>query len=610
MPKDSPPPFRSIARRQAILTAGAAFIASTLVGGTLLNIVSDEIRARIEDRLVALADEREKQVEALVRARYQAAAQIASRSRLRELTAELATFGGGGPDERAEAAAILREAAAAGEGVVGVSLVTRDGRTLARVGAFARPSAMPVEGFRRPLMTPPRQEGGEVLAEVAAPVEPPDGGAAAAAVLMTVDSGDLQRALANASLLGPGGTMAILPSDHPLLRRVAGGPPAKTGVTTFEGQLGERLAYWRPIRFNPGEADRWRFLVSIPTAEAYEPLRRLRWWLVGVAGVVAVVVTAASYLVARRMGRRLRRLTELAERAAAGELDGLSETDPLVADEIGALAGAFSAMGQRVGGDLRAARDEAEAERAKRARLTAELEVAREVQSRLYPAGPLAAAGASVAGRSEPAEQLCGDYFDYFESPAGLVFAVGDVSGHGVGPSLLMVEVRSVLRTLRRRPEPLVDVVRRLNDRLAEESPSDRFVSLLVGRFHAETGEVEYVGSGHRGLIVRRGGAVETLPSTGLLLGLFAGAEQAEGRARLGPGDLLVVASDGIEETAGPGGRPFGWRRVGEAAAEAAGREPAEIVEVILASSHEYGGRVAAADDRTLLVLRRDGRPA
>ena len=610
-PDPSPPPFRSIARRQAVLTAGAAFLASMLVEATVLNVASRDVETRIEGRFVDLANERGKQIESVVAGQYALVGQIAANPRLREIVAPLVA--GDGAEVVREAEAALRDAAVVAPQVRRIDVVTPAGVVLAstdstRVGGPPRPYLVPPGSLRRPIVTPPAVVDGQVAVRVVAPVRPPGDGPAAAQAVVAVlaDASAMMTVLTDTRPLGQGGSMAILEDTSPILRGIAGSEqPAESGLRQVDAVLGPTLFYWQPVTFNPGETDRWRFLASLPVAEAYAPLRRLRWLLAGLGGLVAVLATIASYLVARRLGRRLSDLTRVAERAAAGELTDLEIPVTDMADEVGVLAGAFNAMGQRVGTDLRQARSEAEAERAERARLVAELELAREVQSRLYPAEPLRTPGVEVAGRSVPAEHLCGDYFDYFESPDGLVFAVGDVSGHGVGPSLLMVEVRSVLRSLRRRPEPLLERVNFLNDRLAEESPAGRFVSLLAGRLDPTSGELEYVGAGHRGLIVREGGVVEPLRSTGLLLGLFPGAEMETGRVTLHRGDVLCVASDGIEETADAAGRQFGWKRVADAASAAADRPVEEIMDAILDRSLAHGGGRPPADDRTVLVLRR-----
>ena len=611
------PPFRSLARRQAILTAAAAFLASVLVGVAVLKVSSADLQARIEGKFVDLANEREKQIELVVSRQYAVAQQTASRTRLRSLLPRLKE-----QDEEAiaEANEILKDAARATTEVFQTDVLDVDGRVIAstsadRLSAGPFPDLVTPVTLRRPIAEPPIGSPFGVVTRVTVPlyaagVKPTAGGGqrppADAVVVMVTDAQPMMNVLQDTRPLGLGGTLLIQPADSQVLQTISGmDDPPDRALIAADTAIGETLFYWQPVQFNPQTAEQWRIIASQASVEAYAPLRRLRWTLVGVGGLIAVVVTAASYLAARRLSRRLDNLTEAAQRAATAGLSGFDM--PLIGgtDEVGKLAGAFTAMGERVGVDLREARDEAERERAARARLTAELELAREVQSRLYPADSLRLPGVEVTGRSMPAEQLCGDYFDYFASPAGLVFAVGDVSGHGVGPSLMMVEVRSVLRGLRRQPDPLLETVQFLNDRLAEESPDGRFVSLLVGRLDTETGELEYVGAGHRGFVVRREGQIEEVESTGLILGLFAGAPLEAGRLTLQSRDILCVASDGIEETMNAAGKQFGWKAIATAAAAASGRPLEGVIEHILERSTEHSDGQPPTDDRTLLVLRR-----
>ncbi len=106
--------------------------------------------------------------------------------------------------------------------------------------------------------------------------------------------------------------------------------------------------------------------------------------------------------------------------------------------------------------------------------------VAREIQQHLFPRSAPAVAGFDLAGLSHPAEAMGGDYFDYLTMMHGRIeLVVGDVTGHGVGPALLMSEARAYLRLLSKRSDDLGDVMTQASTALAEDVGSERFVTLL-----------------------------------------------------------------------------------------------------------------------------------
>src|SRR4029079_8131504 len=114
-------------------------------------------------------------------------------------------------------------------------------------------------------------------------------------------------------------------------------------------------------------------------------------------------------------------------------------------------------------------------------RLQTELRLARDVQQRLFPAPQLPVAGLDIAGGSCPAEATGGDYFDYVPMQDGrLAVAIGDVCGHGLGPALLMAELRAYLRALMLTRNDVGEIVGLLNRAITGDT--DRFVTLLMAK--------------------------------------------------------------------------------------------------------------------------------
>ncbi len=192
------------------------------------------------------------------------------------------------------------------------------------------------------------------------------------------------------------------------------------------------------------------------------------------------------------------------------------------------------------------------------------LQLAREIHQRLFPVPP-ALPGFDLGGLSVPAEATGGDYFDFLPmSDDGLGVVVGDVSGHGFGPALLMAEARAYLRAFAQTSGDVAEVLARLNGTLLSTHAGEHFITLLLAKLEPRTHALVYASAGHpNGYILTATGAVRaTLPSTGLPLGIDAGAIfPAGGPLVLEPGELLLLLTDGVLEARSPDGHQFGTQR-------------------------------------------------
>ncbi|MBI4580625.1 MAG: SpoIIE family protein phosphatase, partial [Planctomycetes bacterium] len=183
----------------------------------------------------------------------------------------------------------------------------------------------------------------------------------------------------------------------------------------------------------------------------------------------------------RKTGYRTRNLLTLPLVAPDGQIVGVLQVlnkiggdfttnDQLLAAALGSLTGV--ALKRQI------LLDDAEAKR----RLERDLNIAREIQQKLLPKQVPRTPGFDVAGWNRPADQTGGDIFDFFALPDGrLGIMIADATGHGIGPALIVSQCRSVLRAITDSTEPPAELVRRLNDLLCEDLPSDRFVTLCFG---------------------------------------------------------------------------------------------------------------------------------
>src|SRR6266851_1320579 len=234
--------------------------------------------------------------------------------------------------------------------------------------------------------------------------------------------------------------------------------------------------------------------------------------------------------------------------------------------------------------------------------------VAREIQQRLFPKSAPALPGIDIAGASYPAEATGGDYFDYLpmlNERLGIV--VGDVTGHGVGPALLMAETRAYLRVLAGRREDPGEILTRVNGVLAEDIGNERFVTLFLGRLDPATKALIYASAGHpTGYLLNAKGEIKTkLPRTGVPLGIRPDTQYtSSAELTLASGDLLLLLTDGSEEALGPDNCLFGIDRILEVIRAHREESAQEMVTALYEAVRQFSGQSPQIDDVTTIVLK------
>ena len=209
-------------------------------------------------------------------------------------------------------------------------------------------------------------------------------------------------------------------------------------------------------------------------------------------------------------------------------------------------------------------RRQAQAEKLESERRAArELEIAKQVQARLFPQIKPELKTLEYAGICLQARQVGGDYFDFLSlGPQRLGLIIGDVSGKGIAAALLMANLQASLRSQSAlafdQPEVLFRSVNRL---FYDNTGESAYASLLFADYDEATQRLRYVNCGHlSGLLVRSDGKVDRLESTSTLLGLFREWNCSMGEQRLSSGDVLVLYTDGITEASNEQGEEFGER--------------------------------------------------
>ncbi len=236
-----------------------------------------------------------------------------------------------------------------------------------------------------------------------------------------------------------------------------------------------------------------------------------------------------------------------------------------------------------------------------------ELEIAREVQRRLFPPYPPDIPGVDIAAYCRPAHRVGGDYYDFLYRPdSDLWLTVGDVSGKGISAAVLMASLQASLRSqLNGRPDSVANVVSELNQTLCSSFGHERYTTLFCARLDPIDGTLRYVNAGHvHPVLINSSGNLHRLDSGGFPLGWFESATYTDAQVRLRPGDVLACFSDGITEAKNRDGQMWDESDIDKVLKENRHRSSAELLEKLIQRADDYVGAAEQADDITIVILR------
>jgi sigma-B regulation protein RsbU (phosphoserine phosphatase) len=239
-------------------------------------------------------------------------------------------------------------------------------------------------------------------------------------------------------------------------------------------------------------------------------------------------------------------------------------------------------------------------------RMEQELQLGREIQSRLLPQAPVDVSETQLAALSVPCYEVGGDYYDFIELPDGDIgVVISDVSGKGVSAALIMSSVQAALRVAAPIEDDLAHLVQRLNALIYRSARGRKYATFFYGRYTPSTGHLRFVNAGHNPPIVTAIDGTRELPSTGKPIGILPDSTYIEMSVELPPGSTLFLYTDGLNEAADPTEEEFGMDRL-RALFErehdsACGEIPHRVIREV--TQFERGAR--ATDDKTIVVLRR-----
>jgi sigma-B regulation protein RsbU (phosphoserine phosphatase) len=236
-----------------------------------------------------------------------------------------------------------------------------------------------------------------------------------------------------------------------------------------------------------------------------------------------------------------------------------------------------------------------------------ELAQAADIQRRYLPTEAPAVAGLDLAGHNAPCRTVGGDYYHFFPYENGKVAMVlGDVSGKGMPASLLMMGLQARVEIMIDEPDDLGRVMTRLNRITQANCPEGKFITVFLCVLDGATGDLLYANAGHNPpIVVRPDGTFYALPGGGPVLGILRNIEYEQYSARLEPGDVLAIYSDGITEAATPEDEEFETDHLAAALHTHRAETAGEMVRGVNAAIADWTKGAPAADDITLIVARR-----
>lgn len=344
--------------------------------------------------------------------------------------------------------------------------------------------------------------------------------------------------------------------------------------------------------------------------------------LEGTALIAAVLMTRAV----TRMVHRLYRGTQFVKQ---GDFSHRIKSNSH--DQLGELANAFNDMSSHIETLLQ--------ERVAHERLEKEVEIAAQVQSRLFPERVPDLLSVEIAAECRAARGVAGDYYDYIEILPGLVaLALGDVSGKGMSASLVMANLQASLRSQAAITAERLSIAARaaaassagntdrtlmrvmadanidgaisrqcfnINKQLCQSTEDNRFATLFLALYEDRTRKLRYTNAGHNApILIRNDGTYERLSTGGMMVGAFDFAKYDEGTLTINPDDILVVFSDGISEAESETGTEYTEERVVKFVIENRNLSAHNLRDAIFNEIDKWAGTKERGDDQTILILK------
>jgi len=323
-------------------------------------------------------------------------------------------------------------------------------------------------------------------------------------------------------------------------------------------------------------------------------------------GVLFLVIQASALIVgaffARQITSAVHDLFAGTERVQQGDF---AHRIPIrTRDQLGDLADSFNRMSASIEHLLHVQRE--------KQRLDDELRIARSIQQSLLPVEPPALDGLDVSAVCEPAREVGGDYYDFFDlGPRQLGVLMADVSGKGTSAALYMAELKGMMLALTRSARSPRQLLVEANRLLAAHLDNRSFITMTYAIIDLDAGTMTCARAGHTPVLVVAGGACHVVSPEGMVVGLrLPGAGERfetlleEHTRPIHEGDVIVLYTDGVTEAMNPAGDLFGDAALASVLEDHASCDAAALRDAVLGEVRAFVGLAEQHDDMTMVILR------
>ena len=323
-------------------------------------------------------------------------------------------------------------------------------------------------------------------------------------------------------------------------------------------------------------------------------------------GVLFLVIQGAALffgaLLARSITYAVHELFTGTERVQQGDFTHRIRVDS--GDQLGELAGSFNRMSASIEHGLHVQRE--------KQRLDDELRIAREIQKSLLPPCPPQLPGLSIADLCEPAREVGGDYYDFFElGPRQLGIMIADVAGKGTSAALYMAELKGLMLSLSHRERSPRRLMIEANRLLSAHLDNRSFITMTYMVIDLDARTMTCARAGHTPLLVVSAGESAVVIPSGMVLGLrLPGALERfsavleEHTRPIHPGDVFVLYTDGISEAMDTQGELFSDEGLAKVVASHHELDAPGIRERVVREVRAFVGDAEPHDDMTMIVVK------
>jgi phosphoserine phosphatase len=228
--------------------------------------------------------------------------------------------------------------------------------------------------------------------------------------------------------------------------------------------------------------------------------------------------------------------------------------------------------------------------------------------------------GFDIAASALPADETGGDAYDLIDlrslppaapdaapSGSGMLFALGDATGHGIGPALSVAQFRAMLRMGARLHASVSQIARHINIQLCDDLPAGRFITNMIALLDPRASRIRYVSAGQAPLIlVRADGTSEVRGATTLPMGIDPDCDFSEVETfDLAPGDVFVLLSDGFYEAMNHENEHYGEQRIVETVLANIALPAQGILETLARGTLDFAQGRPFDDDQTAIIIKR-----